>query len=1010
MRASDKNLTILTEAERQALYGLPDFNDFQRAEYFAFNAEERQVAQCRTSVPEQLLCMLQLGYFKAKQAFFTFSFAEVPQADIDFLLRRYFPAKSFHHRPVRPAERYAQRKDIVRLYGYRLWSEAVTLPLTERATQLVTRDVTPAFVVAELIAFLHHEKIIRPAYTTMQTVVSEALSAERRRLGDRIEQALDDDATTALKKLLVRDDTLSELAAIKKDSKHFGHQMMRLERQKRALLEPIYRIAKRLLPELGISQQNIAYYASLVHFYTIYDLRRLQPGQTHLYLLCYAWHRYRQLNDNLVDALGYHMEKIEEDTKVSSAQQFSQAQAERQPEGAKVGQLLLLYVDEAVPDDTLFGAVRGKAYEIMPKEALLKTGQRLCEKPVSQMDLRWQAMDKVAGRIRKLLRPLAVTLEFASIASDSPPLAALRWMKSVYGRQQRLSQRPLSEIPPDTIPKRLRPYLLEFDDEGNATRLRADRYEFWIYRQVRKRLEAGHVYVDDSLGHRHFSEELVPLERQAAALQTLDIPWLKQPVEETLDALFAELDGLWRRFDQDLRRGKLKHLEFDRTSKTLTWHRPRADPDEKLKARFYPKVMARDIADIFRFVNEQCGFLDAMTPLQPRYAKKIADEDSLMAVIIAQAMNHGHLSMAEISDIPYHILEETTQQHVRLATLKGANDRISNCIAQLPIFPHYSLDLEVLYGSVDGQKFTTGNPTVKSRYSRKYFGTGKGVVAFSLLASQVPLQTELLSANQHESYWVFDICYNNTTDIVPVMITGDMHSINKANFAILHWFGMNLAPRFTNLQAQLKHLYCGNDPEEYTDFLIRPVGQINRQLIIDEKANLDRIVATLGLKEMSQAILVRKLCTLSLHHRTRTAVFEFDKLIRSIYTLRYLLDPQLQRNVHRSQNRIESYHQLRAAIAQVAGKKELTGQTELEVAVSNQCGRLIANVIIAYNSLLLSALVTRFQEEGDLKALEMIKKISPVAWQHIHLLGHYTFRGNKHPINLEALLQNVFMR
>ncbi len=35
----------------------------------------------------------------------------------------------------------------------------------------------------------------------------------------------------------------------------------------------------------------------------------------------------------------------------------------------------------------------------------------------------------------------------------------------------------------------------------------------------------------------------------------------------------------------------------------------------------------------------------------------------------------------------------------------------------------------------------------------------------------------------------------------------------------------------------------------------------------------------------------------------------------------HLRDPQLQRDVHRSQNRIESYHQLRAAIAQVNGKK-----------------------------------------------------------------------------------------
>ena len=249
----------------------------------------------------------------------------------------------------------------------------------------------------------------------------------------------------------------------------------------------------------------------------------------------------------------------------------------------------------------------------------------------------------------------------------------------------------------------------------------------------------------------------------------------------------------------------------------------------------------------------------------------------------------------------------------------------------------------------------------------------------------MPLQTELLGANQHESYWVFDICYNNTSDIVPTMITGDMHSIKKANFAIRYWFGMALAPRFTSLQAQLKHLWCGNHLEEYADFLIALVGQIDRELIMSEKDNIDRIVVSLGFKEMSQSTLVRKLCTLSGHHRTRKAIFEFDKLIRSIYTLRYLRDPQLQRNVHSSQNRIEGYHQLRSAVAQVSGRKELIGRTDLDVAISNQCGRLVANVVIAYNSILLSELLNRYQAEGNQKALDRLKRISPVAWQHIHL-------------------------
>lgn len=118
-------------------------------------------------------------------------------------------------------------------------------------------------------------------------------------------------------------------------------------------------------------------------------------------------------------------------------------------------------------------------------------------------------------------------------------------------------------------------------------------------------------------------------------------------------------------------------------------------------------------------------------------------------------------------------------------------------------------------------------------------------------------------------------------------------------------------------------------------------------------------------------------------------------------------DPQLQRNVHRSQNRIESYHQRRSVITQVSGKKHLIGHTDLDIAISNQCGRLLANVVIAYNSVLLSALLDRYQTEGNSKALALPKKISPVAWQHIHFLGHYAFRDNHNPIDLESLLANI---
>jgi hypothetical protein len=68
---------------------------------------------------------------------------------------------------------------------------------------------------------------------------------------------------------------------------------------------------------------------------------------------------------------------------------------------------------------------------------------------------------------------------------------------------------------------------------------------------------------------------------------------------------------------------------------------------------FYEQLSFCDVTHVFRFVNEQCQFVLALTPPQPRHAKQVADTDSLMAVFIAQAMNYGNLVMSRTSDIPY---------------------------------------------------------------------------------------------------------------------------------------------------------------------------------------------------------------------------------------------------------------------------------------------------------------------------------------------------------------------
>lgn len=123
-------------------------------------------------------------------------------------------------------EHYTQRERIADLFGYQSWAADFLPQLVAMTAQTVRRDVMPGFIAAELIVWLNEHKIIRPGYTTLQELVSEALSAERRRLGGLLAEVLDEPAKAALAQLLVRDDTLSQLAALKQDAKDFGWRQM----------------------------------------------------------------------------------------------------------------------------------------------------------------------------------------------------------------------------------------------------------------------------------------------------------------------------------------------------------------------------------------------------------------------------------------------------------------------------------------------------------------------------------------------------------------------------------------------------------------------------------------------------------------------------------------------------------------------------------------------------------------------------------------------------------------
>ncbi len=387
-----------------------------------------------------------------------------------------------------------------------------------------------------------------------------------------------------------------------------------------------------------------------------------------------------------------------------------------------------------------------------------------------------------------------------------------------------------------------------------------------------------------------------------------------------------------------------------------------------------------------------------------RYSKQAVDERSIIAGVIAWGTNMGLGRMGEISDIGFDQLRRTSDNFLRLETLKAANDCVSNAIAALPIFGHYALG-GVVHSSSDGQKYETTLPTFNARHSPKYFGLKKGVVAYTLVAKHVPVNARIIGAHEHESQFVFDLLFNNTTEIQPAVHSTDTHGTNQVNFALLHIFGYQFAPRYQDIQEKVRTaLYGFQHPSQYGDVLLKPIRKLNTELIVEEWDNLQRIFVSLARKTTTQSIIVGKLNAYARKNKTRQALWEYDNCLRSRYLLEYVDSPPLRKNVQRALNRGENYHQLRRAVS-YANFGKLRFRSEDDQVLWHECSRLITNCIIFYNTTILLRVLAHKEAMGDSAGAALIGQISPVAWQHINFYGRYAFTTGPDPIDVDAMVE-----
>lgn len=303
----------------------------------------------------------------------------------------------------------------------------------------------------------------------------------------------------------------------------------------------------------------------------------MPTGMVYLYLLCFILHRYQKFNDNLINAFIFQVRKVIDAAKVATKEKILHYQLENNESIRHISQILGLFLDDGIADDVAFGEVKRRAFTILDRNKLQQVSQYMKNQSFKDSVFEWEFIAAFAPAFKQHLRPLLIQLSFTGHRGDNELIEAIEFLKTSFDKGKSLNRYSFDKIPKAFIPQGLKLYLYEEDETGQK-HIHPDKYEFLVYRLLRNHIEAGDVYVSDSLSFRSFEDDLIPLQtwqdNKEEILKEADIPGVAKPITELLQDLETELETKSEEVNRRILSGENTHIKLTKRRGDITWSLP----------------------------------------------------------------------------------------------------------------------------------------------------------------------------------------------------------------------------------------------------------------------------------------------------------------------------------------------------------------------------------------------------------------------------------------------------
>jgi len=423
-----------------------------------------------------------------------------------------------------------------------------------------------------------------------------------------------------------------------------------------------------------------------------------------------------------------------------------------------------------------------------------------------------------------------------------------------------------------------------------------------------------------------------------------------------------------------------------------------------LRDEIKKRMPERNLLDIMCLVQNCTEWAHCFSPLSGSNAKL---SDPIGANIVTSfgygtGMGPGETARHVRAGFSAKTIASVNKSHVNLKKLNTALARIVDYYRDFPLVKAWGTGETVV---VDGTLRKIYEQNLLAETHIRYGAKG-GIAYHHISDTYIALFSSLIPCGTWEAIAIIEGLLRNESKIKPTKVHGDTQSQSTPVFSISYLFGIQLMPRIRNWKDLI--LYKADKRMKFKNINSLFKDTIDWKLIENYWQDMMQVVISIQQGKVSSDFILSKLNSRNKSSRLYKAFRELGNVIRTLFLLDFISDPDLRETITAETNKVESFNNLSDWI-RFASEVIVASNDTKEMEKAIKYNTLLTNMIILQNVIDMSRIIQQLRREGWSITLGDLAGLSPYLTEHLKRFGDFFLDLSQNDGNIDKIKEKALV-